>query len=75
MTLEERMLKVMTDAQIVPKTLVTPTMDEKTKQMSPKMETIAGAEGETVTLRCRYSTFSKPYLDEYSSYKQNLKIF
>ena len=75
MTLEERMLKVMTEAQIVPKTLVTPTMDEKTKQMSPKMETIAGVEGETVTLRCRYSTFPKTCLDEHSSFEQDLNIF
>ena len=52
MTLEERMLKVMTDSQTGPKAIT--TVDEKMKQMSPKVETITGDEGETVTLRCRY---------------------
>ena len=48
------MLKVMTDSQTAPRAVATPTADEKMKQMSPKVETITGDEGETVTLRCRY---------------------
>ena len=54
MTLEERMLKVMTDSQTGSRAMAAPSVEEKMKQMSPKMETITGDEGETVTLRCRY---------------------